>query len=93
MTKESSAKVLDFASFKSRKVLAGDRKESLTDAFQIQNLSERTHAGSATNMNQEAVQGNHNSKLEPDLHERIERIKASIGRINALMAELRQDKK
>jgi hypothetical protein len=77
MTNESSAKVLDFASFKSRKVLAGDRKESVTDAFQIQNVAEK----------------NQTTKNEPDLHERIERIKASIGRINALMAELRQDKK
>jgi hypothetical protein len=89
MTTEANGKVLDFASFKSRKVLAADRRESLTEAFQFS--APESHSLSSGSPLE--IAGFSQPKQEIDLHERIERIKSSIGRINSLMAELRKDKK
>ena len=66
-----AAKVVDFAAFKARKSVTGERKTGLQNAFK---------AGSKDSKSPEN---------DVDFAERIERIKASISRINSLMSELK----
>lgn len=67
------AEVLDFQSFRARKELNGNRKTGLSETFNLG--TDSTEASS--------------SRPNVDLATRIERIKSSISRINALMTELR----
>lgn len=71
---ESVASVVDFNAFKARKDLGGERKAGVVASFKPQSSESSKSAATAQ---------------DPDLSERIERIKSSINRINHLMTELR----
>lgn len=70
---DANARVVDFNAFKARKSMTGDRKAGLNSTFRV---------GSA-----DSPGATHST--DDDLATRIERIKSSINRINALMSELR----
>ena len=72
---ENVASVHDFQAFKARKVLNGERKTGLNQTFRAAPPS--------------SVAASSPEASDVDLASRIERIKSSINRINALMTELR----
>lgn len=71
---DNSGKVIDMAAFRTKRSLTGERRMGVQDAFRA-----RGPVGSASRI----------AGSEADLGTRLERIKASIGRINQLMSELR----
>jgi hypothetical protein len=93
-----NAKVTNLAAFRIQKETKGDRKVGVQDAFELKslNVSAQQRPRSGPSSQQDAGHGEsiQNDGFGPDrsnqaLAERIERLKSSISRINALMDELR----
>jgi hypothetical protein len=84
MNEQNEAKVIDMQAFRTRKTLVGDRKLGVQDTFRpTSSAPQRPGAQPRSNLPQRK------NLAEPDLSDRIERIKSSIARINQLMTELR----
>ena len=83
-----SENVVQLNSFRTKKSLAGDRKSGLQDSFQLASAKD-SNSSTTTTKSAESI------TPEKDLADRIERLKSSINRINALLEELRSvpDKK
>jgi hypothetical protein len=84
MSEQNEAKVIDMQAFRTRKTLVGDRKLGVQDTFRpVSSAPQRPSMAPRSNVPQRK------NLAEPDLSDRIERIKSSIARINQLMSELR----